>query len=157
MDALRRGAYSDGTTTEHSQTSNGYLQAPLGRAARRGRRHLARRLRLVWCPRARQQGLRPALELNIPWPESNPVNAGLRKAADEFGATQGRCTVQLTVVSPWNEETLTAGVAGGRRPLTLLAPTSVTTWGPQDLEPLDDVFQRDKLSGNDFFPPVWRR
>jgi multiple sugar transport system substrate-binding protein len=108
-------------------------------------------------PAPGSKGCAQPLELNIPWPESNPVNAGLRKAADEFGATQGRCTVQLTVVSPWNEETLTAGVAGGAAPpLTLLAPTSVTTWGPQGLlEPLDDVFQRDKLSGNDFFPPVW--
>ena len=110
-------------------------------------------------PAPGSKGCAQPLELNIPWPESNPVNAGLRKAADEFGATQGRCTVQLTVVSPWNEETLTAGVAGGAAPpLTLLAPTSVTTWGPQGLlEPLDDVFQRDKLSGNDFFPRCGRR
>jgi multiple sugar transport system substrate-binding protein len=108
-------------------------------------------------PSSSSKGCGQPLELTIPWPETNPVNAGLRKAADEFGATRGRCTVHLTVVSPWNEETLTAGVAGGSAPpLTLLAPTTVTTWGPQGLlEPLDDVFQRDKLSGNDFVPPVW--
>ena len=117
MDALRRGAYSDGTTTEHSQTSNGYLQAPLGRAVAAG----GAATWLAGCdwfgaPAPGSAGCAQPLELNIPWPESNPVNAGLRKAADEFGATQGRCTVQLTVVSPWNEETLTAGVAGGRAP-----------------------------------------
>ena len=108
-------------------------------------------------PPPSSKGCAQPLELYIPWPETNPVNAGLRKAADEFGATRAQCTVQFTVVSPWNAEKLTAGVAGGAAPpLTLLAPTSITTWGPQGLvEPLDDLFKRDKLSGNDFFPPVW--
>ena len=158
MNALRRGACSDGTTTEHSQSSNGYLQAPLGRAARR-------RGAATWLAGCSGLGrplpaVRAALSpwsCTSPGPRPTRSTPGCARRSDEFGATRAQCTVQFTVVSPWNAEKLTAGVAGGAAPpLTLLAPTSITTWGPQGLvEPLDDVFQRDKLSGNDFFPPVW--
>ena len=100
--------------------------------------------------------LRPAPGAEHPLARDQP---GQRRAAQGGGRVRGH---PGPVHRPAhggvsrNEETLTAGVAARPRPLTLLAPTSVTTWGPLGLlEPLDDVFQRDKLSGNDFFPPVW--
>ena len=97
------------------------------------------------------------LEMYIPWDETSPVNAGLRKVADDFGATHAQCTIQLSVVSPWNAEKLTAGLAAGSAPpLTLLPPAAVTTWGSRGLiDSVDELFKRDKLSGKDFFPPVW--
>jgi multiple sugar transport system substrate-binding protein len=97
------------------------------------------------------------LEIAIPWAEPEPVNAGLRQAVDAFVAGHPQCPVRLTVITPWSAERLASGVAAGAAPpLTLLPPTAVTTWGPQGLiEPVDDRFKAAKLSGSDFFPPVW--
>jgi multiple sugar transport system substrate-binding protein len=97
------------------------------------------------------------LEIAIPWAEPEPVNAGLRQTVDAFTAGHPQTPVRLSVITPWSAERLAAGVAAGAAPpLTLLPPTAVTTWGPQGLiEPVDDQFKAAKLSGGDFFPPVW--
>jgi len=97
------------------------------------------------------------LEVYQPWAETNAARAGLDKAIADFVATHPQCKLNVVSVVPWTTEKLTASLAGGAPPpLTMLAPTSVTTWAPQGLlDPVDDLFKRDKLGSGDFFPPVW--
>lgn len=97
------------------------------------------------------------LEIYQPWAETNSVRPGLDKTAAAFVATHPQCRLDFVSVVPWNAEKLTTALAGGSAPpLTMLPPTGVTTWAPQGLlDPIDDLFKRDKLAGADFFPPVW--
>jgi multiple sugar transport system substrate-binding protein len=103
------------------------------------------------------KGCSQPLELYQPWAETNAARAGLDKTIADFVATHPQCPLTVVSVVPWTTEKLTAALAGGAPPpLTMLAPTSVTTWAPQGLlDPVDDLFKRDKLTGTDFFPPVW--
>ncbi|HEX2186207.1 MAG TPA: extracellular solute-binding protein, partial [Chloroflexota bacterium] len=103
------------------------------------------------------KGCTQPMELLVPWPDTDPVHAGLKKTIDDFVAVHPQCPIQPSVVSPWSAERLTTSIAAGSPPpLTALMPNTVSNWGPMGLlEPLDEPFKGAKLTAADFFPPVW--
>lgn len=76
----------------------------------------------------------------------------------EWTVAHPQCRVQVIDRGAVDlSEKVVTMTAGGAAPVATMAPAgNVTAWAARKLiDPVDDLFKRDKLTGSDFHPPVW--
>ena len=82
----------------------------------------------------------------------------MNRLTADFAAGKTGCAVEVVVLPTDLELKLTAARAAGAPPATAtLAPAQVTSWSAQGLlQPLDDLFKRERLAKEDFPAPLWQ-
>ncbi|HEX2032728.1 MAG TPA: extracellular solute-binding protein [Chloroflexota bacterium] len=82
----------------------------------------------------------------------------MNQLTGDFAKGKPGCSVEVVVLPTDLVQKLTAAVAAGSPPASAtLAPSQVTTWSAQGLlQPVDDLFKRDRLSAADFPAPLWQ-